>query len=109
MTLQEQLQSRPKRATKYPQHLTAREVAVLQLIATGKTNREISGQLCISLRTVATHVTHIFNKIVVCQPGRGRRLRYPARAGVALRAAFSCRCDEIFSPIVNSYDALLWR
>ena len=60
IAVQERLKSHHKRSTKYPNYLTEREVAVLQLIAAGKTNREISAQLCISLRTVATHVTHIF-------------------------------------------------
>jgi DNA-binding CsgD family transcriptional regulator len=63
IALQAQLKSHPKRTTKYSHNLTERELAVLQLIATGKTNREIGEQLCISLRTVATHITHIFIKI----------------------------------------------
>jgi len=77
MTLQEQLQSRPKRATQ----LTAREVAVLRLIAAGKTNRETGEQLCISLRTVATHITHIFNKTVVVN--RAEAAAYAIRHGLA--------------------------
>ena len=81
MTLQEQLQPRPKRVATYPEHLTEREVAVLRLIAAGKTNREISEQLCISLRTVATHVTHIFNKIVVVN--RAEAAAYAIRHGLA--------------------------
>jgi DNA-binding CsgD family transcriptional regulator len=63
IALQERLKARPKRTSTYPDHLTEREVAVLRLIAAGQTNREISTQLCLSLRTVATHVTHIFNKV----------------------------------------------
>jgi DNA-binding CsgD family transcriptional regulator/tetratricopeptide (TPR) repeat protein len=81
MPLQEQLRSHPKRVTKYPGQLTEREVAVLQLIAAGKTNREISEQLCISLRTVATHVTHIFNKIVAAN--RAEAAAYAIRHGLA--------------------------
>jgi DNA-binding CsgD family transcriptional regulator len=79
--LQEQLRSHPKRVTKYPGQLTEREVAVLQLIAAGKTNREISEHLCISLRTVATHVTHIFNKIVAAN--RAEAAAYAIRHGLA--------------------------
>jgi DNA-binding NarL/FixJ family response regulator len=79
--LQEQLRSHPKKVTKYPGQLTEREVAVLQLIAAGKTNREISEQLCISLRTVATHVTHIFNKIVAAN--RAEAAAYAIRHGLA--------------------------
>jgi class 3 adenylate cyclase/DNA-binding CsgD family transcriptional regulator len=43
--------------------LTPREVDVLRLIAQGRTNLEISGELTLSLRTVARHVTNIYAKI----------------------------------------------
>lgn len=43
--------------------LTAREVEVLALIATGKTNRGISTALGISEKTVARHVSNIFLKL----------------------------------------------
>jgi len=43
--------------------LTGREVEVLALIATGKTNREIAEDLVISERTVARHVSNIFTKL----------------------------------------------
>jgi DNA-binding CsgD family transcriptional regulator len=43
--------------------LTARETEVLGLVAAGRTNREISQQLYISEKTVARHLTNIFNKI----------------------------------------------
>jgi DNA-binding CsgD family transcriptional regulator/tetratricopeptide (TPR) repeat protein len=46
-----------------PGGLTAREVEVLALVATGKTNREIAAQLVISEKTVASHVSHIFTKL----------------------------------------------
>ena len=46
-----------------PDHLTAREVEVLRLIATGRTNAEISAELVLSLRTVARHITNIYAKI----------------------------------------------
>ena len=45
--------------------LTGREVEVLALVATGKTNREIAGQLVISEKTVARHLSNIFVKIGV--------------------------------------------
>jgi DNA-binding CsgD family transcriptional regulator len=45
-----------------PDSLTSREVEVLQLVALGKTNQEIAGQLVISLNTVATHVRNILDK-----------------------------------------------
>src|SRR5262249_3617152 len=45
--------------------LTSREVEVLQLIATGKTNRAIADALDISEKTVARHVSNIFIKLDV--------------------------------------------
>lgn len=45
-----------------PDGLTAREVDVLQLISMGRSNRDISIVLSISLNTVATHVRNILNK-----------------------------------------------
>jgi DNA-binding CsgD family transcriptional regulator len=45
--------------------LTAREVQVLSLAATGHTNREISSSLMISEHTVARHLQNIFSKLGV--------------------------------------------
>ena len=42
--------------------LTIREQEVLQLILSGKSNREISGALYISENTVKTHIRNIFSK-----------------------------------------------
>jgi LuxR family maltose regulon positive regulatory protein len=62
-----------------PQHhtenLSARELAVLQLIAQGCSNQEISDQLFISLHTVKTHASHINSKL-----GVERRTQAVARA-----------------------------
>jgi DNA-binding CsgD family transcriptional regulator len=49
-------------AVTYPDDLTAREVEVLRLLAIGRTNRDVSLVLAISLNTVATHVRNILNK-----------------------------------------------
>jgi DNA-binding CsgD family transcriptional regulator len=43
--------------------LTAREIEVLNLVAQGKTNRQIADDLVISEKTVASHVSHIFTKL----------------------------------------------
>ncbi len=45
--------------------LTTRELEVLEMIARGKTNREISKQMIISEHTVKSHVMHIFDKLGV--------------------------------------------
>jgi DNA-binding CsgD family transcriptional regulator len=43
--------------------LTAREVEVLRLVATGRTNRAIAGELFLSEKTVARHLSNIFAKL----------------------------------------------
>jgi ATP/maltotriose-dependent transcriptional regulator MalT len=45
------------------QGLTGREVEVLRLVATGKTNRAIAQELAISEKTVARHLSNIFTKL----------------------------------------------
>src|SRR5207237_9230064 len=46
----------------YPAGLTAREVEVLRLVVRGLTNSEIARELGLSEKTIAHHLTHIFNK-----------------------------------------------
>ena len=43
--------------------LSARELEVLRLVASGMTNREIADKLHISEKTVARHISNIFNKL----------------------------------------------
>jgi DNA-binding CsgD family transcriptional regulator len=45
--------------------LTAREVQVLRLVATGRTNRAVAAELFLSEKTVARHVSNIFTKLSV--------------------------------------------
>ena len=45
--------------------LTGREIEVLALVSTGKSNRDIATDLFISEKTVARHVSNIFNKLGV--------------------------------------------
>lgn len=51
-----------RRRPKLPAGLTAREVQVLTLLASGRTNRQMAGALHLSQRTVAHHVAHIYAK-----------------------------------------------
>jgi DNA-binding NarL/FixJ family response regulator len=45
--------------------LSPREIEVLRLVADGRTNREIAGELGISERTVDRHVSNLFAKLDV--------------------------------------------
>lgn len=45
--------------------LSAREIEILQALATGATNKELAQQLFISAATVKTHLIHIFQKLGV--------------------------------------------
>ena len=60
--------------------LTARELEILRLAATGITVDEIASRLCLSSNTVKTHLTHVYAKL----GARGR--------ADAVRAAIHCGC-----------------
>jgi len=54
---------RPPRAAAPPDGLTARETEVLRLVAAGRSNREIAGDLVLSVRTVEKHIASIYAKL----------------------------------------------
>jgi DNA-binding CsgD family transcriptional regulator len=56
---------RPKAAAGCPPGLTERELQVLRLIASGKTNKAIARELSLSEKTVDRHVSNIFAKVDV--------------------------------------------
>jgi len=60
--------------------LTAREHEILQLLATGGTNRRIAATLLISEKTVKTHLNSIFRKLNVTR--RLQAVLYASRLGV---------------------------
>jgi two-component system NarL family response regulator len=60
--------------------LTTRELAVLRLLAAGKSNREIADELGISDGTVKIHVTHLFTKLEVTS--RTEAIATAARRGL---------------------------
>jgi DNA-binding CsgD family transcriptional regulator len=77
------LSSRPQRRTHaaLPAHLTEREVAVLKLVAEGKSNRQIAHALGLSEKTVTNYLTHIFNK-TTCE-NRAAATAFAIRHGLA--------------------------
>jgi DNA-binding NarL/FixJ family response regulator len=54
---------REERADDPTAELTARELEVLRLVAAGKPNKQIAGELSISERTARTHVSRILRKL----------------------------------------------
>jgi DNA-binding CsgD family transcriptional regulator/N-acetylneuraminic acid mutarotase len=51
--------------TEYGEELTEREKELLQLVATGVTNREVAHRLSISVNTVKVHLRNVFTKLGV--------------------------------------------
>ena len=68
----------PRAAPPHP--LSDRELEVLRLIALGNTNAEIAETLCLSVRTVETHRSHILTK-TGCKT-RAQLVTYALRAGL---------------------------
>ena len=60
--LQQKAGSQPARTPEYPCGLTEREVEVLRLVASGRSNAEIAGELVLSVRTVERHISNIYGK-----------------------------------------------
>ena len=64
--------------------LTTRELEILTLVATGKTNRAIANDLVISEKTVARHLSNIFDKLGVSS--RSAVTAFAYEHGLAKRA-----------------------
>jgi len=65
----------PAPARALPEPLTARELAVLRLIAAGRSNREIADELFLALNTVRSYSQQLYGKL-----GVGSRTQAIARA-----------------------------
>ncbi|TNJ57652.1 response regulator transcription factor [Paenibacillus hemerocallicola] len=59
--------------------LTKRELEILQLIAVGDTNAQISAQLNISVKTVANNVSNLLNKLQVADRNEAGKLLQRSR------------------------------
>jgi DNA-binding CsgD family transcriptional regulator len=57
-------------------HLTPRELAVLRLVALGRTNRQIAEELSISPKTASVHVSNILAKLEVTGRGEAAALAH---------------------------------
>jgi NarL family two-component system response regulator LiaR len=73
--------SRPSDRPPAPEPLTEREVEVLQLVARGRSNREIAEELTISEATARTHVSNILSKLHLAS--RTQAVLYALREGLA--------------------------
>ena len=58
----DRIQAQPSRPPAYPAGLSEREVEVLRLLASGKSNAVIAAELVLSIRTVERHISNIYGK-----------------------------------------------
>jgi DNA-binding NarL/FixJ family response regulator len=79
--LQADIDAAPAGREAKPAGLGAREIDVIQLVAAGKSNREIAETLIISLNTVTHHMTSIFNKTE--SANRAEAAAFATRNGLA--------------------------
>jgi LuxR family transcriptional regulator, maltose regulon positive regulatory protein len=62
-TLQQEASDVASPSAELPEPLTERELEVLTLVAAGKTNQEIAGELFVAKSTVKTHTKNIYSKL----------------------------------------------
>ena len=70
--------------------LTSRELEVLQMLAAGKSNQAIAGELVVTLDTVKKHVSHLLGKL-----GAANRTEAVTRAREL--GLTPCRCHPVLS------------
>jgi DNA-binding CsgD family transcriptional regulator len=66
--------------------LTERELQVLQLVAAGRSNRQIATELFISPKTASVHVSNIISKLNVASRGEAAALAH--RSGILVYGSF---------------------
>ena len=66
----------PAKSPTHPAGLTAREVEVLRLLATGLTDAQIAEQLVLSLHTVHAHLRTIYSKLGVTSRSAATRYAF---------------------------------
>lgn len=69
-----------------PGGLTAREIQVLRLVATGQTNRMVAAELFLSEKTIARHVSNIFTKLGVASRSAATAYAYAYEHGLVERS-----------------------
>ena len=58
------------------EQLTAREREVLERLVLGRTNRQIAGELFISVKTAGVHVSHILAKLGAANRGEAAAIAH---------------------------------
>jgi DNA-binding NarL/FixJ family response regulator len=66
-----------KRSAQPTDELTAQELHVARLVATGATSREVAAQLFLSPRTIEAHLRSIFRKLGITSRRQLRDLSLP--------------------------------
>jgi NarL family two-component system response regulator LiaR len=74
------LKSVDKEEPRISELLSNREIEMLRLLATGMNNKQIADKLCLSLRTIKTHMSNIFTKMNVAS--RSEALVEALRSGL---------------------------
>ncbi len=87
-------QSDPSQSDPSQSELSKRELQIVELIAVGLTNQEISGELDISKRTVDNHVSNVLNKTAT--GNRVALVRWALQAGkVCIDELNCCRLPNL--------------